>query len=249
MKSVAYQRSEAAVEPALLRLARLAPLRDASLRALRSATELSFSCGARSDLVAEGKEISRPMLILEGWAARIRLLEDGRRQVLSLLVPGDLIGNCHQARPLAVSTVTAITNLRLCPAPSTDGLPDLCEVYAISGALEEAYLLANITRLGRLTAHERICDLLLELHERLDMAGLVQDNGFYMPLTQEMLADAAGLTSVHVNRTLQQLRHEGELTWKSRQVVLTDPERLADQIGRNPVRVTAAPVAQPSIAI
>lgn len=250
MKSLAYQGGETApAEPAIVRLACLGPLTEGALRALRSAADLSFSCGARADVIAEGKEIGRPLLILDGWAARVRLLEDGRRQVLSLLVPGDLIGNCRQSRPLAVSTVTAITNLRLCPAPACDALADLAEVYAISGALEEAYLLANITRLGRLTAHERICDLLLELHERLDLAGLVHDDGFYVPMTQEMLADAAGLTSVHVNRTLQLLRREGELTWKSRQVVLTDPARLADQIGRNPVRVSAAPVPLPLMAI
>lgn len=241
MKSLLYQRGKAApLEPAIARLTDLVPLGDGALHALQAARDLNFSCGARSDLINEGEEIGRPLLILEGWAARIRLLEDGRRQILSLLLPGDLIGSCRQSRPLAVSTISAITGLRLCPAPSAEDLPDLAEAYAVSGALEEAYLLANITRLGRLTAYERICDLLLELHERLSLAGLTGHGAFYVPMTQEMLADATGLTSVHVNRTLQALRHERELSWKSREVVLADPARLAAQTGRRPVRVSAA---------
>lgn len=243
--SLSPQRGDTApLEPAIARLARLAPLGTKALGALHAARELSFVRSAGQDVIAEGAEYGRPLLVLEGWATRVRVLEDGRRQLLSLVLPGDLIGNCRQSRPIAVSTVNAITLLRLCPAPIPHNLPDLAEAYAISGALEEAYLLANITRLGRLTAHERIADLLLELRERLSLAGLVDKDGFYVPLTQEMLADASGLTSVHVNRTLQLLRREHELTWKSRQVALADPGRLADQIGRRPVRVSAAmPIA------
>jgi CRP-like cAMP-binding protein len=227
-------------EPAFVRLGRLATFGQPALDALRAACDLSFTAPARSEVIAEGDEILRPLLILDGWAARVRLLEDGRRQILSLLLPGDVIGHCWHTRPLAISTVIALTGLKLCPVPAVDALRDLREAFAVSHAFEEAYVLANIMRLGRLTAYERICDLLLEWHERLSLADLVHDDSFTVPLTQEMLADATGLTSVHVNRTLQQLRREGAIGWKGRQVRLTDPKRMADQIGRNPVRVSGA---------
>jgi CRP-like cAMP-binding protein len=245
MMTLSHARSEQlSAEPAFMRLWRLAPIGQPALDALRAARGLAIDSPARLEVLTEGKEILRPLLILEGWAARTRLLEDGRRQILSLLLPGDLIGHCWQTRPLAVSTVIALTGLKLCPTPAVDALSDLREAFAVSRALDEAYLLANITRLGRLTAYERICDLLLEWHERLSLTDMAPDDSFTVPLTQEMLADATGLTSVHVNRTLQQLRREDAIRWKGRQVHLTDPVRLAAQIGRNPVRVSGASVSR-----
>jgi CRP-like cAMP-binding protein len=90
-----------------------------------------------------------------------------------------------------------------------------------------------------MTAQERICDLLLELIERMDLAGLVEGGSMAAPLTQETLADATGLTPVHVNRTLQLLRREGEIVWKGNTLLIADPVRLARSIGRTPLRVSA----------
>jgi CRP-like cAMP-binding protein len=97
-----------------------------------------------------------------------------------------------------------------------------------------------VTRLGRLNAQERIGDLLLELNERLALAGLADPQGFAMPLTQEMLADALGLTPVHVNRMLQLARREGDIEWRPGRVTLTDVAALAQKVGRAPVRVSTS---------
>ena len=169
----------------------------------------------------------------------MRILADGRRQFLSFLLPGDLVGMCRHARPLAVSTVIAITPLKSCRAPDAEHLPALAHAYAVSQALEEAYLLAQITRLGRLTALERLGDVMLELRERLTLSGQVRNGAFEMPLTQEMLADVLGLTPVHVNRMLQQARGQGWLEWRARRVTIADPAALASTVGRGPVRVQA----------
>lgn len=227
-----------APSPALLRMTALAELDRDSIAALETAIANATPTRARAEVVVEGREIAAPRLIAAGWAARVRLMNDGRRQFLSFLLPGDMIGMCHQPRPIAVSTVVALTDLLVAtPPPSARG-SELAHAYAISHALEEAYLLAQITRLGRLHAQERIADLLLELHERLTLNGMAVDGGFDAPLTQEMLGDALGLTSVHINRTLQLARRDGDLVWRDGRVTLTDPVALAHKVGRAPVRVS-----------
>ena len=225
---------------AVRRLNTLVPLDDDATFALTDALTTARPIKPRRELIGEGHEIVEPLLILSGWAARVRFLADGRRQFLSFLLPGDVVGLGQQSRPVATATVIALTPVEICSAPLRDKSPALAEAYALSRALDEAYLLANITRLGRLNAQERIGDLFLELLERLRMAGLESGNSFALPLTQEMIADALGLTSVHVNRMLQQARRDGDVLWERGRVTLPDPAALATKLGRNPPRVTAA---------
>jgi CRP-like cAMP-binding protein len=224
--------------PAIVRLSALAPLDGQDRALLRHAIGRARRFPIRQELISERHPIPGILLIVSGWAARVRILPDGRRQFLSFLLPGDLIGLCYHHDPLAVSTVSALTEVTACTLPDKTS-PRLAEALRVSYAREEAYLLAQITRLGRLSAEERIGDLLLEFDERLGLAGLTRGNSFEVPLTQEMLADAVGLTSVHVNRMLQQLRRSGELEWKGSQVTLTDPAQFALRLGRNPVQVSA----------
>lgn len=227
----------AGASPALRRLASLAPLDTWSFEAIETALSKAQKIRRRRDLLAEGKPIAAPQLLVDGWAARVRILADGRRQFLGFLLPGDLVGYCRQPAPLAASTVTTLTEVEVCPVPET---PALDSAYSVSAALDEAYLLEQITRLGRMTAMERIYSLLLELHERLTCAGLVSDAGYDMPLTQEMLGDALGLTAVHINRMLQDARRAGLLEIMGGRVRLYNPAALAQHIGREPVRVTEA---------
>lgn len=225
----------AGAPPALRRLASFAPLDAGSLEAIDTALTSAQRIRRGHDLLGENKPIAGAQLLVQGWAARVRIFADGRRQFLSFLLPGDLIGFCRQPAPLSVSTVTTLTEVQICAAPETAVL-DI--VYAMSSALDEAYLLEQIARLGRMTALERIYSLFLELHERLSRAGMVTQTGFDMPLTQEMLGDALGLTAVHVNRMLQYARRRGLLEVTGGRVWLYDPAALAEQIGRDPVRVS-----------
>jgi CRP-like cAMP-binding protein len=238
--SLAALASRAAGSPALTRLAALAPLDAAAIEALERAIAASVTDAPRAELLREGREIPAALLIVDGWAARVRILADGRRQFLSFLLPGELIGVCQHDHPLAVSTVVAITPVTTCRPPDSAHHPPLCQAYGVSRALEEAYLLAQITRLGRLSALERLGDVLLELRERLALSGQVRGGTFEMPLTQEMLADVLGLTPVHINRMVQQARREGWLEWRARRVTITDAAGLAARISRTPVRVQAA---------
>lgn len=234
-------KSEVPSSAPVVRLRALAAISDAEVHRLRDRIRRSGRAyAARRDILVEGAPVPHPLLVVEGWACRLRLLADGRRQILGFLLPGDLIGFCRHARPLLVSTIAAITEASLVEAPMPDD-PDasaLGRAYAISSALDEAYLFNHVTRLGRQTAYERIAHLLLEFRERLDLAGLVIDNRFPMPLTQEFLGDTLGLTSVHINRTLQQLRRERMLELSDGVVKLIEPGALAAIADFHPARVS-----------
>jgi len=204
---------QAADASASNRLGALASLSDAERRALRQAAEFPQRLRATRDLILAGQRTPGPLLLLDGWLGRVQLFSDGRRQILSFLLPGDVIQDAHTFQPVAPSTITALCDTVLCPAPSAED-EGLREAYAASAALDEIYLLRQIARLGRMSAYERIQDWLSEIHERLLLAGRAGPESFPMPLTQEMLADALGLTSVHVNRTLQAMRRDGILEWR-----------------------------------
>lgn len=235
-----HRRLEQLKAAAVTRLNALSPLDGQALAALRAAVDRPRQFRAKREMMVEGQEITETLLILNGWAARQRILEDGRRQIINFLLPGDLIGSCDYDRPVASSSVIALTEVEACAAPDPGVSPALAVVYALSRALGEAYLAAHITRLGRMNAQDRISDLLLELLERLELAGIASNGRITMPLTQEVLADAVGLTSVHVNRTLQALRKESAIDLKGRELVLPNPDALRRSVGRVAMRVTAA---------
>lgn len=223
------------------RLSRLAKMPETDERRLKEATRRSRTVAARRDILLEGEPLISPAIILSGWACRTRLLADGRRQILGFYLPGDIIGMCRQPEPVAISVVSAITDVILCDAPpprTTAESDELGRAYAICAALDEAYLLNQIARLGRQTAYERLAHLMLEFWERLKNAGLIAGNRFPMPLTQEYLGDTLGLTSVHINRTLQQLRREHMLEAVGGHVTLIKPGALTVIADYKPARVS-----------
>jgi CRP-like cAMP-binding protein len=208
----ADRRTDGAILNRMRTLGPVCPEIVALIQGLRDAQALK----AGAELISERDLANKPRFLISGWAARVRWLPDGRRQIVSLVLPGEALGLCLRPSPLALCTTVALTTVQvfdaapvqravLDPDPRWSGLRDLIH---ISASLDEAYLLNNIVRLGRQTAYERMCHLLLEIHERLAMAGVGEGDSFPMPLIQEMLADATGLSIVHANRTLQHLRRE-----------------------------------------
>ena len=190
---------------------------------------------AGSELCNDGGGPSQPRIIVDGWAGRSRILSDGRRQILSFLLPGDGMGICARPNPRALSATIALTPLQSVDATALheallrrdSRCTSLIEAFAIIGGLHEAMLLDHIVRLGRQTAYERTAHLILDLRERLAVVGMVDDNTFVLPLTQELLADALGLSVVHVNRTLQQMRRDGLIETVHGRVKVLDPDALA----------------------
>lgn len=203
--------------------------------------DLVRSIGVRRRESSAGMQLARAdegrlrcSLILTGWAGRLRVLRDGRRQILTILLPGELVGGWRDPRPLEASLAMALT-----PVVTTDITPlyeaierdpgrcqGLIRGLSILNRLEEANLLEQVVRLGQQTAYQRVGHWLLEMHERLCSAGAAKGDSFPMPLTQELIGDLLGLSIVHVNRILQQLRKEGLLSLTRGYATLHDLDRL-----------------------
>ena len=221
-------------EIVLRRLKSLAPIseREAALVLSMGAQRQTFPAGA--ELFGQGHIVGRPKVLLSGWACRCRVLPDGRRQIFTFVVPGDGIALCHRPDPVIQSTTVALTKVTTADAsPLAEAaferpseFEGLAAAVSVASTLDEASLLDHIVRLGRQTAYERMAHLLLELRWRLAAVGLGSDRRFPLPLTQEVLADALGLSIVHVNRTLQQLRRDGLLELRAGAVELLKPEVL-----------------------
>jgi CRP-like cAMP-binding protein len=179
----------------------------------------------RRDLLREGDEPRSVFLVLEGWAGRYKALPDGRRQIVAFLLPGDLFDyNGHLLRQMDHS-VSAITRLRVAEIGRDEldcllARPGLAEAFRRSDLLAASIQREWTLNVGQRSALERIAHLLCETYLRLETVGLARSDRCDFPLTQVDLADATGLTPVHVNRTLQELRRQKlvELSNKKLQV-------------------------------
>ena len=173
-------------------------------------------------------------LIVAGWACRYRSHADKRRQILGFLLPGDFVGRVllpDLPLPYAVVALTGLKTVSAQPLVEAAANPDsaaLARAVRLTAHLDDLLLFNQLMRLGQQTARERVVHLILELHERLGWVGLTRDDRFAMPLTPDLLADALGLSVVHVNRALQQLRTDGLLDVDAGTVALLKPEQLQD---------------------
>ncbi len=163
-----------------------------------------------------------------GWAGRYRLLSDGRRQITALYLPGDVCDPCWLDGSRTIQSVVALTPLKTTRAPRRE----LEAQAAIDAGLEQFLWQQTrfaqqihaewLVNLGRKNAMERLAHLLCELYCRLSLAGHATGPSCEMPLTQLDLADLAGLTPVHVNRTLQEMRGMRMIELHSRRLTILD---------------------------
>ena len=200
----------------------------------RSASRAIREVPPRRDLIREG-EVPRGMfLILEGWGCRYKTLPDGRRQIVAFFLPGDICDlNLHILGKMDHS-VAAITRMKVAEIGPDDFDELLTDYPRIAQALKWHDLVdGSIQRewalnLGQRAAFERISHLLCETFLRLESVGLTNGRSCDFPLTQLDLAEATGLTSVHVNRTLQELRRCGLIELQSRKLIIPDLEALKE---------------------
>ena len=224
------------------RLSALAPL-SAEAKSDIEALGPAIHVPAGRELVAD-QGVLQPRFLIAGWAARFRDLPDGRRQIIGFVLPGEGIGLCERPGPIATTPVMALTALQYVDAETIadrafrGDAKDLKNALLIASALDEAWLIDNLVRLGRQTAIEGMAHLFLELRDRLAMVGLVHADGFSLPLTQEQLGDTTGLSAVHVNRTLQNLRADGLIALSGGRLRLLRPEMLEALASYRPARVT-----------
>lgn len=171
----------------------------------------------------------RLMAVVSGWICEVRLLPDGRRQIFSFILPGDVVAT-GGFTDVGVRELLTLTHVELADAALMNaGVDPALAQAAIADAQREREqrLLDQIVRIGRLTAKERVLNLLVELHDRLDAVGLVRNGAFRLPVTQELFADALGLSVVHINRTLQQMRREGLVSFEAGDIQLNKRAALA----------------------
>lgn len=160
-----------------------------------------------------GDDITAPVVILSGWAAEQRVSVDGERQICRFLVPGDAAGlhliRAPRPSPVAFTEVHCVEAHQLNQATVGSGAAAKARLMSLFAAEEIRALHNQILRLGGLPAIGRVAHLLLELHTRCRRAGLFRGDAVETPLTQKALAEALGLSGVHVNRIMKQLRADG----------------------------------------
>jgi len=216
------------------RLSQYADLASDEIELLHSLSETPERLPAGAELISEGERLENPRLLLAGWACRQRYLSDGRRQIFDFILPGDIYGLCLRPQAVALCSGVTLTRATISNAAALgeavlthpDSYPGLTSAGLMSASTDEAYLLNQMVRIGRQTAYERVAHLILELHHRLRIVGLANESYMPLPLTQEIIADSLGLSIVHLNRTLQQLRRDGIVEVKGGAARLLDPGRL-----------------------
>ena len=202
--------------------------------ALAEATHNFRYVEPRRDLISEGDKPRFVHLVLDGWACRYKQLPDGKRQIVSLFVPGDFCDiNVYILKAMDHS-IAAITRLKVAMitpdemSALTSERPRVTQALwwheLVTAAVQREWTL----NLGQRSAYERLAHLLVELYMRLNAVGRAQDGRCDFPLTQNDLADATGLTAVHVNRTLQELRRDGLIELERKQLHILDMERMKD---------------------
>ena len=185
------------------------------------------------DIVREGDRPSQCCLVLDGFVCRYKLVQDGKRQILSFHTPGDIpdlqslhLGTMdHSLGKLAPSTLGFITHQVL--QRLIQRFPNLGSLFWRDTLIDAAIFREWMVGLGRRNAHERMSHLLCEMALRFKAVGLSYEHTFELPVTQE-LADATGLTGVHVNRVLRDLRLGDLVKVTTRSVTILDWERLSE---------------------
>jgi CRP-like cAMP-binding protein len=188
--------------------------------------------GPDTVLVRTGQQLQVSMLALDGWLVRAKDLPTGERQVLEIHLPGDfadLHGFTLKQLDHDIITVTEtiigfVPHERL--TAMTDAHPHLTRVYWLSTNIDAAVTREMALSLGQRSAISRMAHLFCELRARLAVIGRTNGDSFEFPLTQRELAECLGLTVVHVNRTLQELRRMGLVETVNRQLTILDRERL-----------------------
>ena len=196
--------------------------------------------GPRRDLIREGEKPRAVNLILDGWACCYKQLPDGRRQIVSFFIAGDLCDPIVFILSEMDHSIGAITHVRyaeISPADFEDLMmrsPRVTEALWWCELVNTAVAREWTVNVGQRSAFERIAHLFCEMYLRLKTVGLVDNGHCHWPLTQADLAEATGLTAVHVNRTLQDMRRRRLIELQGRKLTIVDLDRLKAAAMFNP---------------
>jgi CRP-like cAMP-binding protein len=188
-------------------------------------------------IVREGERPTRSCLILEGFAYRHKLTVGGARQIVSVHVPGDFVDLDGALLNIADHNVQALTRCELACIPRAvirqliEEHPKVAMAMWTDTLIDGSIFREWVVNVGRRDARASISHLLCEFARRLEVAGLGEEYRYELPMTQEQLADATGLTPVHVNRILQGLSRDGLIERQKRFFAIPDWEKLRSVAG------------------
>jgi CRP/FNR family transcriptional regulator len=184
-------------------------------------------------LLRENEPASELFILRKGLMMSYVLLDDGSRQILRFLFPGDMLGVSSIVYRESPETLCALSDCVVCPfergsfSEVLSAHPRLAALVLVFSEIERVALTDRLAALGRTSAKARVAALLLDLRNRLRSTDKSIDKAFALGLTQEEIGDATGLTSVHVNRMLRQLEEEGMIARSSGRVTIVDERGLA----------------------
>jgi CRP-like cAMP-binding protein len=188
-------------------------------------------------LTQEGQTGHKAFVLQAGWACSYKLLSDGARQIISFPIAGDIVGLRSVLLRTADHSFSALTDAVVSPVEGTHIMRCVTEFPRLGAALlwaasrDEAMVVEHLVSIGRRNAIERMAHFFMELAERLTLIGQATETEFKCPLSQFVLADALGLTAIHVNRTLRHLRERRLLTLRRGTVVIHDLSALKKLAG------------------
>lgn len=184
------------------------------------------------DLVLQGQSEQAAYILSSGWVCSYKIQRDGSRQIVDIQIPGDFLGLRSILLHTSDHSIEPIVNIIAAEVLVSDLVKAFAQAPRLATAIfwaasrDEAMVVEHLVGLGRRDPVERMAHFLLELGARLALVGMGSKAGFACPLTQYHLADALGLSAVHVNRVLRKLREDGLLTFRNAHVTFDDYRRL-----------------------
>jgi CRP-like cAMP-binding protein len=225
--------------PFIKKLQAYGGLSPTEVQALVEATGAPQRLPAKRDLIREGDRPGPVFVVLEGWAVRYKVLPNGARQVLAYLMPGDscdlhvslLAEMDHSIQTITPALVATISRADM------DAIMDrhrgVARAMYLAQLVDEGTLRAWITSMGRRTSIERVAHLMCELYVRARTIGLTATPRLELPVSQLLLADSLGMTPVHLNRVLRELRTHGAVTLQRGSLTISNPNKLVEIAGFN----------------
>jgi len=220
--------------PLVSKLRNLFPEHEIDHHTVRIGPSRQFEIG--TDIIPPNSTVSHTSLLLSGFACRYKMMNDGRRAIIGFVIPGDFTNLLFSEDELLDFGVAANVRCEVVNL-STSWIAEnehLALGFRVSRQMDQAVMRTWLANIGHCPAEKRTAHLLCELRQRLAMVGLADSDSFNLSITQSDLADALGLSDVHVNRTLQHLRLTGLIRIVSRVVFFPDLSQLEKFAGFDP---------------
>ncbi|MGZ9098352.1 MAG: Crp/Fnr family transcriptional regulator [Brevundimonas sp.] len=225
------------IETLIAKLEQFAPLSSEDQTALRAAISRTEEFARGEDIVVEGDRPDAVYLVLGGWAGRYKLTENGDRHIMAFLIPGDVCDVHVTLLEKMDHGIQALSPCHVAVFPADTLAVLMAGNWRIGAALlwstlvDEAILREWLVNIGGRQTDQRVAHLFCEMLHRLEAVGLVSNDSFALPVTQEQLADSMGVSPVHMNRTIKDLRARKLIEIKSGRICVRDVDALMDFAG------------------